>query len=514
MMVIAIPIRDKEPVSLGLHPLMTKVLFPVALLSLLFAAGCGGGSGGPTPPPSGNFSKSSLNGQYAYRLTGLVYTSPTTASSYAEAGTFTADGNGNITAGVDDLLVAGSAISTTNTTGNYSVNNDGTGSIQLNNAGLGTVTLAITLVSSNKLYLIEQDAANTFGVAELQSSSTLGTTPSGNFTFRIHDQGIASRAGAFTVNAGAIAGSEDVLAGGLLDNGTGNPLSITGSLATPSGGRGSGSFSDGVSTVQFIYYVVDANNIRILRTDSGIVSLGRAETQSGTFTSNAAFSGSYAFGSRADDSNANGGINGQNTVGVIVADGNGNITGGSYDAVIDGNPVSAVSINSGTYTVFTDGSVVATFTTSTGATITQIFWLVSSSRAFFLTNDSTKYEDGIADLQQSSSFTTASLSGQYAFVMDGYIVNSANIDRIGWINGDGSGNMSWFEGVNNTGSYAVPGTLTGTYAASGANGRITATINGLSQANNDLVFYMVSTSKAYILQDVSGYEIIGAMDLQ
>lgn len=488
------------------------LLLPVALFSLMFAAGCGGGPSGSGGGGTGTFSNSSLNGQYAYRLTGLLYNSNGSTSSYAEAGTFTADGSGHITAGVDDLVVGGSALATfTSVTGSYAVNSDGTGSITLNNVNLGTVTLAITLASSSKLYIIEQDPANTFGVAELQSSSTLTSTPSGNFTFRIHDQGVASRAGAFTVNAGAIAGSEDLLAGGNLDNGTGSPLSITGTLLAPSGGRGTGSFNDGLSTVQFIYYIIDANNIRILRTDSGLVSLGRAETQTGNFTSNAAFSGSYAFGSRADDSFS---INGQNTVGVITADGNGNITGGSYDAVIDGTPVSNAAISSGgTYVVGQDGSVVVNFTTSTGASIQQIFWLVSPSRAFFLTNDSTKYEDGIADLQQSSSFTNTSINGQYAFVMDGFVQNTANLDRVGWISGDGGGNMSWYEGVNSSGTYNVPGTLTGTYSVA-TNGRAMATINGLSQGSNDLVFYLVSNSQAYILQDFTGYEIIGAMDLQ
>ena len=491
-------------------PAMNKILLPISLFSLLFAAACGGG--GPTPPPAGNFSNSSLKGQYAYRLHGFVYTSATTAALYAEAGVFTADGNGNITSGTDDYLQQGSAVATTTTSGAYSVNNDGTGTIQLNSTALGTITLSITMASSSKVYLIEADAANTYGVAELQNSGNLTTTPSGNLTFRMHDSTVASRAGVFSISNGTLTGSEDLLAGGVLDNNTGSPLPLTGTVTAPVGGRGSGTFNDGLGTVQFLYYVVGANNIRILRTDSGIVSLGRAEAQSGTFT-NASFSGSYAFGSRADDSNTNGGINGQNTVGAITADGNGNITGGAYDSVQDGNPTANASISPGTYSVGSDGSVVVNFSTSTGVSIQQIFWMVTPSRAFFLTNDSTKYEDGIADLQQSSSFTTASLSGQYAFVMDGYIVNTSNIDRVGWINGDGAGNMNLFENVNGNGSISSPGVLTGTYTV-GTNGRAAATINGLSQANNDLVFYLVSPSQAYILQNFSGYEVFGAMDLQ
>jgi hypothetical protein len=492
---------------------MKKILLPLSLLFLSFLVACGGSGGGPAPaPPTGPFSNASLKGQYAYRLSGIVYEN--TNIPYAEGGVFTADGNGNITSATDDLVLQGAAFTSTSTSGTYTVNADGTGNISLTNASLGgPISLAITMASTSKVYLIEQDAANTYGVAELQSSSTLATLPSGNFTFRLHDTQIASRAGQFNVGSGALTGTEDILVNGVLDNSTGNPLVITGSLLTPSNGRGTGSFNDGLSTIQFIYYVVDSNNIRILRTDSGIVSLGRAEARSSSF-STSDFSGTYAFGSRADDGNSNGGINGQNTVGIITADGNGTITGGTYDSVQDGTPVTAASITSGgTYSVGADGSVVVNFTTSTGAAIQQIFWLVSSQRAFFLTNDSTKYEDGIADLQQLSTFSNSSLSGQYAFVMDGFIVGPTFVDRVGWINGDGNGNLNWFEGVNTTGSYNVPGTLTGTYAVS-ANGRATATVNSLSQGNNDIVFYMSSASHAYILQNFSGYEIIGAMDLQ
>jgi len=97
--------------------------------------------------------------------------------------------------------------------------------------------------------------------------------------------------------------------------------------------------------------------------------------------------------------------------------------------------------------------------------------------------------------------------------MDGFVNQVANLDRVGWISGDGGGNMNWYEGVNSSGTYNVPGTLTGTYSVA-ANGRATATINGLSQGSNDLVFYLVSGSQAYILQDFTGYEIIGATDLQ
>jgi hypothetical protein len=301
-----------------------------------------------------------LKGQYTYRLVGLFYATSAQVP-YAEAGIFTADGNGNISSGTDDIVESGAALFTTSTSGTYSLINDGSGNMVLNNTAFGTITLAVKLVSSSKLYMIEEDNANTSGVAELQDSSTLSTMPSGAFAFKIHDRAVASRVGVFAVSNGTVTGSEDILAAGVLDNNTGHPLTLIGSLQPPSSGRGSGSFSDGASTVQFEYYIVNANNIRILRTDSGLVSLGRAEAQSGGPFSNASFSGSYAFGSRADDAFT---VNGVNTVGEISGDGNGNISGGVYDSVQDGTAYSSISIGPGTYSVSSNGRALLNFATA------------------------------------------------------------------------------------------------------------------------------------------------------
>ncbi len=495
-------------------------LIPALSLIVLLAA-CGGG--GPAPQPTGNFSNASLNGQYNYRLIGLYYSSTGSIVPYTEAGVFAANGSGGISSGTDDFEQSGSALSTTSTTGTYSINNDGTGTVVLNNTTLGTVTLDVTLVSSSKLYIIENDPANTYGEAELQSSSTLATTPSGTFTFRFHDQGVSVRAGAMTISSGSVTGSEDLLSGGVLDNNTGSALTISsGTFATPTSGRGTGTFSDGLTTVSFVYYVVDANNIRFLRTDSGLTSLGRAELQSGSFT-NGSLKGGFAFGSVGDDTYAVGGVN---IVGALTADGNGNVTGGEFDGVRDGISIgAAVAINNGgTYSVSSNGRAVVNYTTNLGTSVQEIYWLVSSSRAFFLTNDSTKIEDGIADLQQTTTFSNATLTGQYAFVMGSLNANNTSsigvpyLDRVGWINTNGSGTVSLYEIVNAGGTAQPSGTLTGTYGFASGNdttlGRATATISNFSAANNDLVFYVVSNTQAYILQNATGYNISGVMELQ
>ena len=107
-------------------------------------------------------------------------------------------------------------------------------------------------------------------------------------------QSVAS-VGAFTVAGGVVStGNEDVNRAGTLTS-----LTFTGSFNAPDTtlGRGTGTFTDNSpATSSFVYYIVDANNIRFMAGTVGVIGLGRAELQSGT----PALSGSYAFGSKGD----------------------------------------------------------------------------------------------------------------------------------------------------------------------------------------------------------------------
>jgi len=199
-------------------------------------------------------------------------------------------------------------------------------------------------------------------------------------------------------------------------------------------------------------------------------------------------------------------------VGVFAASG-GNITSGAFDSVEDGTPFSDVAITGGTYQVATNGRVMANLISS-AATVNQILWMVSPSRAFSITlndtSDSSLTQDGTDDLQQTTAFSNASIKGQFALVMHGFNSSPAFLDRIGTLQFDGNGNLILNELVNNNGTVNIPGTLTGTYSAA-ANGRVTGTINTLS---NNLVFYMISNASGDVLQADPGTEISGTTELQ
>jgi hypothetical protein len=475
---------------------MRQLSFALGLVTLAFCVACGSGNNSRIFVPRGTFSNASLSGQYVYQIAGFDFRNNANGLPYREAGVFVADGKGNITGGADDFSEGSAGVSSSSASGVYSINSDGTGHIILNG-----LTLEITLINASKLYLIEGDTfLNAGGTAEKQDSSASGALPSGAFAFRMHVENASvpsATAGALTINIGSVIGKEDLLTlGGALSSRT-----LSGVFNAPvSFGRGTATLNDGSAALQFFYYVVNASKFLLLSKDAGIIGTAQAEAQSGAPFATSSLSGSYAFGSKGDTTI----LGGVNSAGRFSAS-NGTISAGVLDSVKDGT-TSNITFNAGTYTVDSTGR--ADVTLNTSSAVHEIFYLVSSSRAFFLIDDSSKVEDGTLDLQQSSSLSNASLNGQFAFVMDGFDVTLK--DRVGTLQSDGNGRLTVNELVNAGGAISVPGPLSGTYSVS-TNGRTTASVNGLS---SNLIFYLVSSNDAYIVQSDSTTEISGTMSKQ
>jgi hypothetical protein len=482
---------------------MNKLLLVICVLLLLFTFACGFGSsngGGNFPPPTGNFSNASLSGHYVYQLSGTIFQS----SAFSESGVLIADGNGNITGGTDDFGM-GDAVTNDSITGTYQVAGDGRATATIRFGSGGSINLAFALVSPSKFYLIETDLGATgFGVAYKQDTTASTNLPTGTFVVRTHNVAPSANAvGAFTVNNGSVTGTFDRNIAGIVSS-----TSISGLFSSPdANGRGSVLFTDsGSATTTFRYYVVDSSNMLLLAADQGGIGIGQAQKQTGGAFSAASLSGSYAFGSRGDIPNSF--IDDLNRVGRFTADGAGGITAGKYDSVEDGTSFADVDFT-GSYTVSATGRADVTLNPETGGQIHQIFWMVSPTRAYTLTNTTAEIEDGTVDQQQATSFNNASLNAQYAFVMDGFDSNSK--DRVGTMLFDGNGNMTVRQFAN-AGGFSSQATLAANYqAVSSGNGRVLVAID---QISNNVVLYMVSTNEAYILQNDPGIGISGAMSKQ
>jgi hypothetical protein len=498
--------------------------FLAGIASFSIAVGCGG-SGVVIPHPTGNFSNASFKGSYVYEIHGLV----ADETPYREAGVITADGNGNITGGIDGFAnpnTGGAVQSSASVTGTYTIANDGTGQILLGSTGLGglagvsQISLAVTLASTTQARLMEADSfASGAGTAELQTATAISSAPSGTFVFRMHQEvdaqnsTSASQVGFFTIASGSVSS-------GSMDQ---NLFSIGDSLLTLTGGTfsapstlgaGTGSFTDSSPfTTTFFYYIVNSAKFVLLAGNTNAVGSGSAEMQTGAVGSG--LQGTYAFGSQGDDFSFNADVA---TVGEFTGSG-ATISAGHLDALQDGTQYSQDVAFTGAATTGTNnpspqGRVLVTLNQS-GTSVPVIFWMVSPTRAFFLDDLNTRVEDGTADLQTTTSFSAASFKGQFALLMDGIDTSPEGLARIGTLQFDGASKLTLVELANasQSGTGATnPGAMAGAYQV-GNGGRFTGSLSN-GGGGLDLVGYAVSGSQAYMLQVDSGANTSGTIQLQ
>src|SRR5260221_6486455 len=131
---------------------MNRLALFLSLVAALFAAACGGsGSVVTPPPPVGGFTTASLKGQYAFSMSG----SDVSGAFFARIGSFIADGNGNITSGVEDVNIPGSPTQTIPyTASTYSVQADGRGTVNLTNS-TGTTSFTVTLLFLERILMVK-----------------------------------------------------------------------------------------------------------------------------------------------------------------------------------------------------------------------------------------------------------------------------------------------------------------------------------------------------------------------
>ena len=479
-----------------------------ALASISLTIGCGSGS---SVIVKGGFSNASLKGTYSFTVKGYGFNNGTsaTANFFVEGGVLTADGNGTITAATEDRVEAvGSttqSFSDSNLTGTYSINKDGAGGLTLKFSNGGTEQFRITLSDTGHLYMEEDDTFGTSaGSAYLQTSTT---TPNGTFVFRTHDVQVSATMGLMAISAGAVSGSYEMDENGTAITGS---IGAGGSMTAPAGGRGKVTYAVNGVTHTAEYYVVSASKFLLLDTTTNILSIGMAEQQSNVTFSAASLSGSYAFGSSGETITP-GFVN---TVGVFTTDGISQVTAANYDSVQEGS-VSSNQTATGTYLIdnlFGNGS--GTFTVGG---FTRDIWMVSPTRAYFITFNAGNVEDGAID-QQSGTFTNTSLATQAAFFMDGFDATGVDglfKDRVGTLvpsgtNSLGTNYVASFFDFNVLGGGASSNAFSGTYSVA-SNGRTTTQLNGFT---NNIVLYLATSNTGYMLQADSGVNMSGGFTAQ
>jgi len=339
----------------------------LSLSTLLFLAACGNNTGGvsPTPPPTGSFSTSDLNGTYVFSVSGLDEND----FPYAIAGTITANGSGTITSGTLDIndadtteFTGGPIVNASISNSSYSVGVDGRGEATLvTNVGPGfpDLTLAFVLSSSSHGLVSEMDTfASGSGTLDLQ---TAGVTPTGSYAFSLSGASSTSGSAWATVGNFTLAGStvtaglDDLNEGGLV---TYANQTLTGSLALNSSSGPGTTLSTPAFVDTFDVFAIDASHLKFIETGPTATLSGDAYSQ----TSAAIPAETLAFTLASNEFAAGG---------FMVTDGNGNITNASTEDYNDAGNVSATPPGPFTATYAAAGTgrfVLGSFQTFVGGT--------------------------------------------------------------------------------------------------------------------------------------------------
>jgi hypothetical protein len=435
---------------------------------------------------TGSSSNASLNGRYALLLTAATGNQGTSVC----AASIIADGNGNITGGVEELTAPGfydlvDVISN----GTYSIDASGHGAMTIHTANLETLKFSFVLTSASHALIVEADGDPASGTMDLQHPAGASFTAaqiSGNYSFMmdgVDNSGALkdmSLAGSFAADGiGSLtAGTLDINNGG-----TFSTTSFTGSFTAPdSNGRGTMIVNAGRS---FVYYIISPKVLRVLEGDNISFVGGSAYARGSAGSTIAALSGKFVY-------QHHGWSSAGRTVaaGQFSADGAGRVTAGVSDSNLGGSPTIINTGKSVTGTYMISGSPSGTLTLSDAAgTSTFNLYLVDPALnildpsnssggggALLLHTDASIIGTGILIPQVVSGSASFSQNQGLNLANSVDLPNMVNVNEVhlvGRLTSDGAANFTGTADYAQNGAYfpnVVKGnTLSGTFAADSVN---------------------------------------------
>jgi hypothetical protein len=391
----------------------------VTVIATSQADGVTFGTATVTLTPTAN---SRLNGQYAFLLKGHDQF----GYPYQIVGSFTADGNGNVTTGIEDIAaVPFPDTGVTIFPGTYNVGGDSRGTMQITTT-LGSYSYAFAITGNGKSGTIATSDSSGIvvsGIFKRQDPTAFNMGAlAGGFAISLSGQDLfAGRIGSLALlypnGSGYVAGnSMDVNDAGIQ---IGTIVGFPGSYYVDSTGRGTmflGLTSFGFHDMNFALYVVNSKEFFVVTSDpifsnGFIVFGGDAVEQAG---------GPYALSSFNAVSifNVTGLLNGSPDirVGAFTFDGNGNST-----MVFDQNNGGLTQVGSiwaATYNMQVNGHGTLNLFDPNNAFDRPIWWLYATGSNSALVMDSTSPEVPIGTLefqQVSPPFDNSNVVGTYAF---------------------------------------------------------------------------------------------------
>ena len=424
---------------------------------------------------------SKLKGQYAFQFTGF-----NNAGAYQEAGSFTADGNGKLVSGLEDVNDTAGPTTDIPISGTYQMGADNRGVMTISGpTGTHSFRFALNLLGTRgRLISFDQSGVRGSGILERQDPTAFDPSVlAGGYVLNLAGQDVyGARIGAlgliFPDGSGFISGSSlDVNDGGVVSP---TFATFSGIYDVDSTGRGTMSLSisgfDG-GAFNFAFYVVSANELLLISVDplsfDNPIFSGPAELQSGAPFATASFHGGSVFSISGTNGTAP-----EDTVGRFQFDGSSNVS-----EIFDqnsGGAVTVAGVMTGAYDIELNGRGTLNLDNPAGGGATVWYlYAISPNTAFVIDASTSAVAIGEMKSQVAvSPFSNPNIIGTYLFGSGEPIVQSTPLDS-GTANFDGGsslnglGSVTGAEDISQTSVLSPNQTLTGTYSVSSVsnNGR-------------------------------------------
>jgi hypothetical protein len=421
---------------------------------------------------------------------------------------FTGDGAGHITAGMEDInSVAGvqANVPLITASSSYSIGADQRGCLTLVTAGgtrffrfaVGTITAGVSV--SGRIIEFDHTGTNAVGTIDLQFPTDFSNTAiAGNYAFRARSPLTAAAGGGFFAGVGAlnlsgvggvVTGSGDFNVNGVVDGGTAGPITFTpGTYLIGGNGRGTLSFTSGTQTYHLIVYVLRITELQLMSADPQTATNNLFSAFAGLQTGGPPYGNSAlnAAGVLFMSGQTGAGAGSKSVVqaGVFTPDGTGAF---SYSGDQNSGGTTSTQTSAGTYSIATNGRMLVT---NTGAsTPSLLMYVVNPNATYAMSTDAHVMTGDIEPQQLSAPITNASINGIYVLADIDPVVAASGLTT-GANTYDGAGNVTGTFERNQGGSLSLANVFTGTYAVS-ANGRVVSPASGSTQT----LTYIINSGK-------------------
>jgi hypothetical protein len=434
-----------------------------------------------------------LNGNYVFSFSGYQ-----NSNLVLQAGSFTSDGQGNITGGLMDSNSASGVHTKLTFTGTYSLDSTNTGPMTLVIANLGTFSYQLAVPASGTIRFIQNGGAGGQGTGVIRPVSTGSkiTVSSLAATWAFGSSGADAASSRFASAGTFVADNTGKWTGGVEDTNdhgsVANSVAFTGSFVAidPVTGRGTATLSvTNGATTNYSFYPVSSSELIMLGIDPvsstaplALYTVDTSFTPSGGWTNaSLSFTGATELQGVAL-------ANSLPVPDVLLAfaifDGKGGLT-----VTTDENSGGTLTTNkyTGTYNVETNGR-----TTLTGFGSSSIVFYLSSGIAFTVGGDASVMAGTIVP-QFGSPYTNSSISGSYQGGTIAAVLPTVTVE-VDSANPDGNGNYPLTYDTSGPGGPQQGLTLTATYSVD-STGRAPLTVSGTTAG----IAYVVNPSKILVL---------------